>query len=341
MTNRQAHLVGSLPGDTAEEAMQLAMTSLGPHLRSLPDGETGVRRNWIISIIENLRTHPDLELVKEGDWSDYDKTPRLKVRRGHKLLGASLDFGHVAAVEASRPAFEKVRQGRPDLDFLVGIPGDFNMAMFSLGPVAGLRHRRAFTEATVAEITRIHVILGDQAIFQLEVPVELILLTKLPEPARPLVARMFGRWVAQLAAASPSGARFGLHLCLGDMNHRAFGRMKDVRPLVLLTNAILARWPAGRPLEFVHAPLAAADEPPTTEEAFYVPLAAMKLPAAVRFIAGVAHEEQSIDDQRRVLATVERLLGRPVDVASSCGLGRRDAAAARRTLERTAELCTG
>jgi hypothetical protein len=42
-----------------------------------------------------------------------------------------------------------------------------------------------------------------------------------------------------------------------------------------------------------------------------------------------------------VLATVERLLGRPVDVASSCGLGRRDAAAARRTLERTAELCTG
>lgn len=33
MANRQAHLVGSLPG-TAEEAMQLAMRTLGPHLRS-------------------------------------------------------------------------------------------------------------------------------------------------------------------------------------------------------------------------------------------------------------------------------------------------------------------
>jgi len=214
------------------------------------------------------------------------------------------------------------------------------MAMFSLGPVAGLRHRRAFTEATVAETTR-HGILGDQAVFQLEVPFELILLTKLPAPARPLIARMLGRWVAGLTAASPSGARFGLHLCLGDMNHRAFGRMNDVHPLVLLTNAILARRPAARPLEFVHAPLAPADEPPPTAESFYAPLAALRLPESVRFIAGFAHEEQSLDDQRRVLAAVERLLGRPVDVASSCGLGRRDAVAARHVLDRTAELCTG
>ncbi len=56
-------------------------------------------------------------------------------------------------------------------------------------------------------------------------------------------------------------------------------------------------------------------------------------------IAGFAHEDQSLDEQRHVLATIEKLLGRPVDVASSCGLGRREATAARRTLERTAELC--
>ncbi len=72
MAARHAHLVGSIPGDTPREAMQLAMTTLGPQLRSLPDGETGERRNWIISIIESLRAHPDLELAKEGDGSDYD-----------------------------------------------------------------------------------------------------------------------------------------------------------------------------------------------------------------------------------------------------------------------------
>lgn len=41
------------------------------------------------------------------------------------------------------------------------------------------------------------------------------------------------------------------------------------------------------------------------------------------------------------MANRQALLGRPVDVASSCGLGRRDAVAARHVLDRTAELCTG
>jgi hypothetical protein len=52
MSEREAHLVGSLPGPTAAAAMSTALQILGPHLRSLPDGETGERRNWVISIIE-------------------------------------------------------------------------------------------------------------------------------------------------------------------------------------------------------------------------------------------------------------------------------------------------
>jgi len=231
MATRHAHLVGSIPGENPEAAMRLAMTTLGPRLRSLPDGETGERRNWIISIIESLRGHPDLELAKEGDWSDYDKTPQFKVKRGHRLLGASLDFGQVSAVEASRPAFEEVRSdsGRADLDYLVGMPGDFDMAMFTLGPAGALRHRRAFTEATVGQITRIHRILGDQAVFQLEVPAELVLLTKLPAAV-----------IRLLPACSVSGWR----------------RSRLPHP-----KGPVSAWPAGRALEFVHAPFAAADDP--------------------------------------------------------------------------------
>ncbi len=57
MSEREAHLVGSLPGPTAAAAMSTALQILGPYLRSLPDGETGERRNWVISIIEGLRHH--------------------------------------------------------------------------------------------------------------------------------------------------------------------------------------------------------------------------------------------------------------------------------------------
>ena len=93
MALRRAHLVGSLPGESAGEAMRLAVERLGDDLAYLPDGETGDRRNWVIPMIESLREHPDLDLAKDGDWSDYDKIPRLRVKPGHRLYGASLDLG--------------------------------------------------------------------------------------------------------------------------------------------------------------------------------------------------------------------------------------------------------
>ncbi len=341
MEVRQAHLVGSLPGSGPGQAMATALEILGPNLRSLPDGETGERRNWVISIIDNLQTHPDLELRKPGDWSDYDKTPQLRIRKGRRLYGASLDFGHVAAVSDSFPLFEQARTatGRSDLVFQEGVPGDFDLAMFTLGPLGALRHRLPFTEATLAEIRDVRSITGADTIFQVEIPVELVMLAKAPAAARPGLARMLARSVLALADGAAEGTRFAVHLCLGDMNNRAFGTMSDVSPLVLLANVLLANWPAGRPLDLIHAPFAAADQPATTDPEFYVPLQQLRVPTGVRFAAGFAHEAQSLDDQRRIRGIIDDHLHRPVVIASACGLGRRTEAAGRAVLERTAELC--
>jgi hypothetical protein len=341
MATRTAHLVGSLPGADPDTAMTRALDLLGPYLRSLPDGETGERRNWVISIVEGLRGHPDLEVKKEGDWSDYDRTPQLRVRRGRPLYGALMDFGHRSAVADSWPRFQaaSAAAGRPDLVFQEGVPGDFDLAMFTLGPLGALRHRRAFTEATLAEIRDVRALTGAATLFQIEVPVELVVLARAPAAARPGLARALARNVTRLASAAPEGTHFAVHLCLGDMNNRAFGTMGDARPLVLLANAVLAGWPQGRPLEVLHAPLAAADLPAATDPAFYAPLADLRLPAQVRFAAGFAHESQAIGVQQGILSRVEDLLGRTVDVSAACGLGRRSDAAGMAVLERHAELC--
>ena len=323
--------------------MSSALGILGSRLRSLPDGETGERRNWIISIIEGLRSHPDLEVRKPGDWSAYDKTPQLRVRKGRRLYGASLDFGHVAAVRESHPAFLEARAaaGRQDLGFQEGVPGDFDLAMFTLGPLGALRNRRPFTEATLTEIRAITALCGPDTLFQIEVPVELVLLTKTPPPLRPGLSKLLARTVTGLAAAAAAGTRFAVHLCLGDMNNRAFGTMTDVSPLVLLANDILAGWPDDRPLVVLHAPFAAADQPATTEAAFFEPLRSLRLPTAVSFAAGFAHESQSLGDQRRILAIIEEDLQRQVAISAACGLGRRSEEAGRAVLERHAELCEG
>jgi hypothetical protein len=338
---RNAHLVGSLPGSTAHEAMSTALDILGPRLRSLPDGETGARRNWIISIVESLRHHDALEVRREGDWSDYDKTPQLRIRKGRQLYGANLDFGHVGAARDSYPQFQELRttKGSGDLSFQQGVPGDFDLAMFTLGPGGALRHRRPFTEATLREIHGVREVTGPETLFQIEVPVELVLLAKAPPQARPRLAKVLSRSITGLAAAAPSGTRFAVHLCLGDMNNKAFGTMRDVSPLVLLANAIISSWPDGRRLELVHAPFAAADNPATAAPAFYEPLTELRLPADVEFAAGFVHEAQELGQQREIRDLIESRLGREVMVAAACGLGRRDEPTARANLERTAELC--
>jgi hypothetical protein len=343
MTERYAHLVGSLPGASAYEAMSTAMKILGDRLHSLPDGETGERRNWIISIVENLRRHPDFELAKQGDWTDYDKTPQLKVRKGRTLYGANLDFGHIGAARTSWPAFQQIRIefDQPALAYQSGVPGDLDLAMFTLGPVGALTNRRPFTEATLAEIRGVRKITGDSTVFQIEIPVELVLLAKAPPAVMPVLAGRFAKMITRLAAASPAGSRFGIHLCLGDMNNKAFGTMKDVRPLVALSNAVVGSWPHNQPLDYIHAPFAAADQPATTRAGFYAPLGDLKVPASTRFAAGFAHESQSLADQVRIHNMIEDRIRRTVDVSAACGLGRRNFEDGRRVLERIAELLDG
>jgi hypothetical protein len=131
---------------------------------------------------------------------------------------------------------------------------------------------------------------------------------------------------------------FGLHLCLGDMNNKAFGTMTDVAPLVALSNAIVAGWPRGRRLAYVHAPFAAADRPATTDPAYYAPLDGLRLPDGTTFVAGFAHESQALTDQLTVRSLIEDRLGHAVDISAACGLGRRTQADGRALLERTAEL---
>jgi hypothetical protein len=262
----------------------------------------------------------------------------FRVRKGHTVSG--LDLGYLSAFRESYPLFKEARAaaGRPELRFQVGVPGDFDMALFVLGPRGALTGKRPFTDATVAEIDAIHAEGGDDVVFQVEIPVELIMVSRMPRAAQAGVARLMARGVAELARRSPAGARFGLHLCLGDMNHHALGKLKDTAPLVTLANALSRAWPADRPLEFVHAPFAAADVPPVTAPRWYAPLDGLRLGAGTRFIAGFAHEDQAIEDQLFVLDLIERSVGERVTISHACGLGRRTPEAAERALARLAEL---
>jgi hypothetical protein len=325
---RRAHLVGAWPGRDPEHAMEVALGRLAPHLDRMTDGETGDRHLWVTPAMEKFRANPDVEIVKDGDWSDYDNVASFRVRDGVTLDPENIRLPYALAFENAFPSFLVLRErfGRPDLRFQVGIPAPIDLALYSFGEVvfADPTILDACTAATVREIEKVHAHAGDEVVFQIETVVALVAVAQAPDEAQPQVAGQMAATMIDLAARSPEGARFGAHLCLGDFHHRAYGKMRDVRPLVLLANALGAGWPEGRVLEYVHAPFAAAAEPPIAEESFYEPLSELALPAGTRFIAGFLHESLDTAAHRELLARIERLTGREVDVAAACGLGRRD-----------------
>lgn len=338
---RRVHLVGTIPADSTESALKLVTDKLGDVTTAwLPDGETGTRKDWIGRLVENLKSHPDLELTRDGDWSDYDRTPAFKVKKGHRFDYVELDyFEHF---EESWPQFQQVRSGlgRSDLAIQVGIPGpiDVAFAAFGFNPASGLRNTRPFEDATLLEISKIHALGGSEVVYQLEVPIEIEIANRMPKPVRKAgVGQLAGR-LLRVVRKSPHDTRWGFHLCVGDMNNTAFSRLDDATTLTLLANAIVDRFPKGRTLEFMHLPLAHGSEPPTLDERFYEPLTKLAVPTDVRLIAGFAHEGQSLEDQLAVRELIEARVGRPVDIAASCGLGRRDLEAAEANLTRSGAL---
>lgn len=324
---RKAHLVGAWPGRDPEHAMEAALKLLAPHLARMSDGETGDRHLWVTPSIDSFRANPDVEMLNDGNWTAEDDIAKWRVRDGVTMNPDNIGLRYSLAFEGSFPAFKVLRERfeRPDLTFQVGIPMPIDLSLFVFGEVAfsDTSIVEACTEATVREIAKIHKRGGDEVIFQLETVVQLISVAGAEDAEQEAVAKQMAAGMIDVASRSPKGARFGMHLCLGDFHHRAFGKMRDVRPLVLLANAIAADWPEGRSLEYIHAPFAAAAEPPIPEESFYQPLEDLQLPDDVRFIAGFQHESLDLDAHRELLERIERLAGREVDVAASCGLGRR------------------
>ncbi|MBT2231771.1 hypothetical protein [Nonomuraea sp. NEAU-A123] len=214
----------------------------GPYLRTLADGEVGARHRWITHIIDGLREHPDVELRTDGDWSGYDNRPVFKVRRGHRLAPNSLNLGHAAAAGESYEVFKEIRQEHrlDGVSFQVGIPGDLDLALFAFGSARSFSRRRPFRDALAREIEEIAGWGGQDVLFQLEVPVELVMVARAPKSLRTAAARLLVHGMVKQVAAAPPGTRFGVHLCVGDLNNKALKRLSTVAPVVSMVNRAAA-----------------------------------------------------------------------------------------------------
>ncbi|HAS43168.1 MAG TPA: hypothetical protein DCS93_21995 [Microscillaceae bacterium] len=351
---RKALLVGSLPFENEEIAMNKALDMLGPDLHSLPDGEIGEksaeyplgnRAAWIQSIVDLCEKDTEnWTLVKQAVRSNqsgfpigYDKEPRLKPKRSPSTMHQYLDFRWLEYFKSSYPTFKKLKKekGLDHLKFQVGLPTGIGITFPMMNPINALRYAKAFNKRMAYEANEILKIADpDDLIFQIEVPGELAMAYKLPKFLVSLSLRtIFGL----LQGINPQ-APFGVHICFGDLNNEALTKVKTLDKMVHFSNTLVKKWPKSHQLAYVHYPLAEAVTPPPTHQNYYQTLEKVILPENTRFVAGFVHDKLSNVEHEQILTMIESIRGHQVDIACSCGLGRRKAEVAQELMQITHEL---
>ena len=339
MAERKVLLIGSLPFDNEEDAMARSLDILGEHLFSLPDGEIGEKTDEFPSgkrscfvmtaILECVADSQNWTIVQEMD--PHEDNGFMKDFKGRYILAPNhppsemhkhMNFGYHEYFKQNYPIFKRLRdeRGLGHVKFQVCIPSAWNLVPLMMSPVKALRYMSSFTRRLAEEANEIINIGGDDVIIQVDIPAELAMAYYLPNFATGFAVNR----VLQLIERLDSNASIGLHMCMGDLHNEIVSHHpKTLKKMANFSNRLVEAWPDTHKLEYIHFPLAEAADPPKLDPGFYSALSEITLPQETRFVAGFIHEKLTEDQLKELLRTIEDTRGEPVDIASSCGLGRR------------------
>ena len=323
MAHRPVHLVGSIPLADARAVFREAGRRLGPRLARIPDGETGIRSNWIAWQRQAFAGQEALVETPERE-RDYQLRPPFRFAPGRGA--GDLDFGALGFAReaaASHAAFRdaaKAGEVPAHCRFQVCLPTPFAplysfVAYRDQGEVEPLYE--AALRGELAEICR--TIPADALAVQWDVATEMSIFEKLypvpflgGEAEAGLIARL-----ARLGDAVPAGVELGYHLCYGDMNHRHWKEPEDTAVLVRVANALAAS--VSRPIDWIHLPVPRDRD----DDAYFAPLGGLALDAATRLHLGLVHLTDGVAGARRRIAAAERVVA-GFGIGTECGFGRRD-----------------
>ena len=151
---RPVHLVGSIPLETAEDVFEAIAATLGTLVDRAPDGETGVRANWIGWQHAVFARQDALEPGAERE-RDYQLEPPYRFKPGAGT--DDLDLGELGFAREAIASFETFRRVKscggfgPECRFQVCLPTPFAplysfVAYRDQGPIEPLYEARMLAE---------------------------------------------------------------------------------------------------------------------------------------------------------------------------------------------------
>lgn len=317
---RPVLLVGSVPLSDAEEVFRTASSILGDRVKRIPDGETGVRTNWIGWQAAVFARNSALEPISPDD-KKYGIQVRYALRSGVAASDVEFDnLGYADAALESYATFARLKaEGtiRSSTRFQVCLPTPLAPVTSFVSQESRTVVEPAYQRRMFAEQERIcAAIPHDQLAIQWDTAIEFAVLegvmpNHLEDPKSQIISRLI-----DLGGRVPSDVELGYHLCYGDAGHRHFVQPKDTALLVEVANAICEG--VKRPVNWVHMPVPRGRD----DTDYFAPLAGLRLHPETELYLGLVHFTDGIDGTRRRMTAAEKVVA-DFGLATECGFGRR------------------
>jgi hypothetical protein len=316
-----AHLNGSVPLENSEIVFRTVSSSLGDRLRRLPDGETGIRSNWIGFQSEVFKATGQFDLVLP-DPNAYAPLPFFIPKTG--VDPRQIKFGRLGYADAAQASYERFaalkgeEQIPSGVRFQVSLPTPLAPVAAFVAPTAVAAVEPAYEAALLKELDEIiAAIPHDQLAIQWDAAVEFGMLEGVWPTGFSDVRREVLDRLVRIGNRVAADVELGYHLCYGDAGHKHFKEPADVTKMVDIANAITSA--VKRPVQWISLPVPRnrADDP------YFAPLKDLKLPAVTEVYLGLVHITDGTQGTQRRIEAAQRALDRPFGVATECGLGRR------------------
>ncbi len=313
-----AHLVGSVPLESAEQVFRTASATLGRHLRRLPDGETGIRWRWNSWTAPLYERTPGLELVDppEGSYTPW-KQARLVVDP------EQLSFGPIGYAEFARESYAIFAALKDEgaiprhVRFQVCIPSPIAPMVVLVEESSSAAVEGPFTTRLLDEVAEIvDAVPHDELAIQWDVCQDVGIWegyypAYFPDPEAGVTERL-----ARVADVIPDAVEVGFHLCYGDFKHAHFMEPRDAGVLCAMSNALCAA--IARPVNFLHIPVPRDRD----DLAYFEPLRELALKPETELYLGLVHHTDGIEGTKRRIETARQVVGE-FGIGTECGFGRR------------------
>jgi len=324
------HLVGSIPLPDTERVLRTVCELVGPYLKRVPDGETGIRKTWIKFLQDVLAENPAIEVAKDvapfkfvqWDGKLIREIARLRLKPGATPDPHTFNTGYADMAIQSWGVFERLQTAGvipAGVKFQVSLPTPTAPIYNNMLPADRPRLLPALTQHFIGEVGRIvAAIPNDRIAVQWDVCQEVLAWEGYYEEG-PVDFRTETMGVlTAVGNAVPASVDLGYHLCYGSPADEHLVQPKDALLMVEMANALLAG--VNRPIQFFHLPVPKG----RTDDPYFAPLRKLVLRPETELYLGLIHHNDRAGDAARLAAA--RRHTRVDGIATECGMARGDPA---------------